>query len=73
MTADWSQPIEVDDSLAPESADWSQPEKEDLGGLPILDPQVAEFLSGEKLEDDPGSQRCLTKPSFDNARDWVVW
>ena len=27
--------------------DWSQPKEEDLGGLPILDPHVAEFLSGE--------------------------
>ena len=44
---DWSQPIEVDDSLppsvAPETADWSQPQEGDLRGLPVLDPQVEEF------------------------------
>ena len=42
-TADWSQPIEMDDSWAPEAADWLQPEEEDLGGPPILDQQVEEF------------------------------
>ena len=76
-TVDWSQPTEADDSLppswAPETADWSQPKEEDLGGPSILDPQVAEFLSGENLEDDPGLQECLPKPSFDNALNWVAW
>ena len=44
-TTDWSQPLEVDDSWAPE---WLQPEEENLRGPTILDPQVAEFLSGGK-------------------------
>ena len=68
---DWSQPIEVDDSLPPswttETADWSQPEEKDLRGLAIL--QVVEFLCVEKLEDDPGLWECPSKPSFDNAQD----
>ena len=58
--ADWSQPIEVDDSLppsgnpdkTPETADWLQPEEGDLRGLLVLDPKVEEFLSGEKPKDD---------------------
>ena len=49
---DWSQSVEVNDSLppsvAPEIADWSQPKEGDLGGLLVLDPQVEEFLSGKE-------------------------
>ena len=60
-------------SSAPETSDWSQPKEEDLRGPPILDPQVVEFLSGEKLEDNLDSWKCLPKPSFDNANEWVVW
>ena len=51
-TTDWSQPIEADDSWAPDSTDWSQPEEGDLRGPPILDPKLEEFLSGEELKDD---------------------
>ena len=76
-TADWSQPMEVDDSLPPslasETTDWSQPKKKDLRGPTILDTQVAAFLSGEKLEDDPDSWECPPEPSFDNVNEWVVW
>ena len=53
---------------------------EDLGGPPILNPQVAEFLSGEgppwlgeKQEDDPGQWEYSPKPSFDNASALVAW
>ena len=56
----------------PETVDWSQPIEEDLRRLPILDLQVAEFLSGEKSEDDPGLWEYPPEPSFDNAHDWVV-
>ena len=75
-TADWSQCVEADDPLppswAPETADWTQPRQEDVRSSLILDPQVAEFLSGERPEDDPGSWESLPDPSFDNAQDWVV-
>ena len=76
-TMDWSQPIEVDDSLPPsvaqETVDQLQPEEGDLGGPLVLDPQVEEFLSGKRLEDDPDSQECLPQPSFDNANEWAAW
>ena len=37
-------------------------------GLPVLDPQVAEFLSGERPEDDPGSWECPPKPPLKMPR-----
>ena len=67
-TADWSQAIEVDDSLppsvAPEMEDWSQSKEGDLGGPSMLDPKVKEFFSGEELKDDPATEECPSKPSF---------
>ena len=72
-TTDESQAIEVDDSWAPEKTDWSHPEEGDLRGLPILNPKVEEFLSGEELKDDPAMQEHLLEPSFDNNYEWVVW
>ena len=52
-------------------SDWSQPKVEDLGGPPIPDLQVAEFLSGEgppwsgeKQEDDPGQQEYSPETLF---------
>ena len=70
---DWSQSVELDDSWAPEAVDWTQPEEEDLMGLPILDPQVRDFLSGEKLKGDSSLWEYPPKSSFDIANDWVVW
>ena len=80
-TADWSQPVEVDDSLPPSgnpdktpgTADWSQSREGELRGLPVLDPKVEEVLSGEKLVDDPSMWEYLPKPSFTNTHDWVAW
>ena len=72
-TTDESQAIGVDDSWAPESMGWMQPEEGDLGGLPILDPKVEEFLSGEKLKDDSAMQEHLPEPSSENNYEWVAW
>ena len=76
-TVDWSQPIEVNDSLppsvAPEMADWSEPKEGDPGGPLVLDPQVEEFLSGKRPEEYPDSWECLPQPSLDNANEWVAW
>ena len=76
-TADWSQPIEVDDPLppsgTPEVADWSQTEEVDLGVPPTLDLKVEEFLSGEKLEYDPDVQDHSPNPPFTPAHNWVAW
>ena len=75
-TGDWSQAVEVDDSLspsaAPETAGWSQTKEEGLGGPSIWDPKVEEFLSREELKDDPAMWEHLPKPSFTNNHDWVV-
>ena len=57
----------------PKTIDWSQPDESDLGCLPVLDPKVEEFLSGDKTKDDPTTWECLPEPSFTNSKDWVVW
>ena len=66
-------PPSGDPDKTPETADWSQPNEGDLGGLPIMDTEVEEFMSGEELKDDPAMQEHPPKPSFDNNYEWVVW
>ena len=80
-TRDWSQPAKVDDSLppsgysneSPETVDWSQPTEGYLRCPLVLDPKVEEFLSGDKLMDDPSTWYCLPKPPFTDAYNWVAW
>ena len=71
-TVDESHAIEIDDSWASENTDWLQPEEEDLGGAPILDPKVEEFLRGEEPKDDPAMKEHPPEPSFDNNYEWVA-
>ena len=60
-------------------SDWLQPKPEDLESLPMLNPWVQKFLTGEEMlwtgnecEDDP-NWPATPKPFLEGSNNWTLW